>query len=246
MGQAREAINLHVGPSLPSLQVHPFNVDAIKHHDWIGQAWNFLIAECPLRLVEVLRKCLVERSRFGLRGVHNHDVGQPGRHWSRGRCAIIDGGLAGFLLGDAGILRLDTLGWVGRSCPAHGTYDWRPRFHIAKESNRPAVLPVNRVVIFDPQSFACRAEKRMLRRVDHDGGVPAPYGEIARSWICDSLKACQPVIKLSRRSIRIRKARLLVDLVHQVRAVAAGVKMEAGVKSGSDDGQTFIRRQQAS
>ena len=76
------------------------------------------------------------------------------------------------------------------------------------------MFPIFRAVGLDPKSRACRAEERVLRGTDHNGGVPTPYCQITRLRMRDLSEVLGPVVELGRIGIAIRKTCLFVNGVN--------------------------------
>lgn len=73
------------------------------------------------------------------------------------------------------------------------------------------------------------------RRVDHNPDVSAPNYQVTRLWLLYPAKIFGPAIKIARTRIRIGKAGLLINGVHQVRAIAFSAHVDAFIQSHFDD-----------
>ena len=90
----------------------------------------------------------------------------------------------------------------------------RSRLHIVEESRGTPMFPISRLIRLDPKFRACRAEERVLCGIDDNGGVPTPYCQITWLRMCDLSKVLNPVVKLGRISVAVKKARLFVNSVN--------------------------------
>jgi hypothetical protein len=82
--------------------------------------------------------------------------------------------------------------------------------------------------------------------IHHDADMPAPHDQIAGLRLTHAHKAPRPVIEIQRAGVGIRIARLLVQIVYQMRAIlCAPFGFGAFLPGGcQDDPQPFRLAQQ--
>jgi hypothetical protein len=88
-----------------------------------------------------------------------------------------------------------------------------------------------------------KAEEDVPRRSDHNPRVPRPHHQIPRLRLRHSLKSCNPLIEIVRARIGIRKARPLVNRMHQMRAVVLRIARRLCIERGSNHRQPIVRTQ---
>jgi hypothetical protein len=108
---------------------------------------------------------------------------------------------------------------------------------VAKETGPSPLRPIGRIPGVDSGTGTQQAEKRMLRGIDHNPGMSAPDGQIARLRICHSAEFIKPRIKVGRGGVIIGMAGALIESVDQVRAI--GLVM-AGMQCGANDRQSLM------
>lgn len=80
----------------------------------------------------------------------------------------------------------------------------------------------------------------MLGGIDHDPGVSAPYGQVARLGICYPAEFVNPCVEVGRGGVVIGEAGALVEGVDQVRAIG---RVMAGMQCGAHNRQSLMPSQ---
>ena len=85
----------------------------------------------------------------------------------------------------------------------------------------------------------------MLCRTEHNPDVPVPYHQICRLRAGNSLKPLDPVVKIVRWRIGVRKTSPLVDGMHQVGAIVFAISMLPRGQSRSNNRSPVVPAQAA-
>lgn len=111
---------------------------------------------------------------------------------------------------------------------------------VTKEMGPSPLCPIGRIPRIDSGACTQHAEKGMLRGIDHDPGMSAPDGQVARLRTCYSTEFVSPCVEVGRWGIVIGEAGALVNGVDQVRAIG---RVTAGMQCGMNDRQSFMPSQ---
>src|ERR1700724_4737343 len=105
------------------------------------------------------------------------------------------------------------------------------------------LVPKRRIVRSEPGARTQHAKKRMLDRIDHNPGMSAPDGQVARLRICDSSKFVDPRVKVRGARVFIRQTGALIDSVDKVGAVESKLRMIAGIQRDIQNRQPLTASQ---
>jgi len=76
--------------------------------------------------------------------------------------------------------------------------------------------------------------------VDHNPGMSAPDGEVARLRIRHSAEFVNPGVEVGRGGVLIREADALIEGVDQVGAIGRGTRVMAGMQCGAHNRQALM------
>src|SRR5205085_11174448 len=116
---------------------------------------------------------------------------------------------------------------------------WRD-LYVAKESRPAALFPIRRLIVFNAKARTQRAEKRMLRWLNHDSNVSLPHNQVSWLWPQDTPERVCPCVQFNRVRILVGESCLLVNRIYKVRAIGSRTVVVPELECGTDDGETFI------
>ena len=170
---------------------------------------------------------------FGPNGIHDHNMSRLLRHRSvfcklggeRGlACGLSEASARSSATGSCDSVFCKTVGFrlavrieVESAPPGAG-------FDVTKETRPSPLFPIRRIVRIDTGARTQHAEKGMLNGIDHNPGMSAPDGQVARLRTCDSPKFVDPRVKVRRARVFIRETGALIEFVDKVGAVGGGIR----------------------
>ena len=89
-------------------------------------------------------------------------------------------------------------------------------FNITIKPDGPSFFPILGVVFIDAGAMPQKTVKLASRRVDHNPDMSAPHYQVARLRFFHPAKIISAAVEIARTRIRIRKARLFINGMHQV------------------------------
>lgn len=126
-----------------------------------------------------------------------------------------------------------------------GASDAAVALDVAIEASLSTADPIGRFVIVNPRTCALEAEEDVARWADNNSGVPVPHDQISRLRVSNALKLFDSVVEIVGCGVGIRKSRMFINRVHQMRAVLSGMAAHFRIKRGRDYCEAVVGSQGA-